>query len=269
MNILHSIILGVVEGLTEFLPVSSTAHLIIVSKVLGLRQTEFVKLFEIFIQSGAMLAVVLIYFKEIIKNKDLMKKIIISFLPTAVIGFLLYKVIKNIFFETSSLIIGAMFVVGVIFIIIEYLVKTKKLKLFKTINNQQPASPAGGLTINNSLLIGLGQSLAVLPGVSRAGSVMVTMMLMGYKREDSAKYSFLLAVPTILSAGLYDLYKSREVLDQSVNYLPQLAIGFIVSFLTAYFVIKWFIGFLQKNSLVIFGIYRIILSLLLIQLFEK
>lgn len=260
MNILHSIILGVIEGLTEFLPVSSTAHLIIVSKILGLRQTEFIKLFEIFIQSGAILAVVLIYFKEIIKNKDWMKKIIVSFLPTAIIGFLLYKVIKNIFFETNSLIIGAMFIVGVIFLLIEYLIKKENLKLNKTINH---------LTISHSLIIGLGQSLAVLPGVSRAGSVMITMMLMGYKREDSAKYSFLLAVPTILSAGLYDLYKSREILDQSINYLPQLAIGFLVSFVTAYIVIKWFIGFLQKNSLVIFGIYRIILSLILLtQLFK-
>lgn len=254
MNIIQAIILGIVEGLTEFLPVSSTAHLIITSRILNLPQTDFQKFFEVFIQSGAILAVIFLYLQYILKNKNLVKIIIFSFLPTAIIGFGLYKIIKNVFFESSILLVGSMFIIGFVFLIIECLIAKKKIVLKKSIDN---------LSLFKAVAIGFFQALAVVPGVSRAGIVMVVMMLMGYKRDESAKYSFLLAVPTILAAGLYDLYKSREIINQSINYSPQLIIGFIVSFITAYIVIRWFINYLKNNSLVIFGIYRIILSLIL------
>ncbi len=260
MTVFHSIILGVVEGLTEFLPISSTAHLIIVSKFLHLSQTEFQKFFEVFIQSGAILAVIFLYFQYVLKNKTVIKSVIFSFVPTAVIGLFLYKIIKNVFFNSNILILIAMFVIGAIFILIEILIKNKKLKLDKTINN---------LTISQAILIGLGQSLAVVPGVSRAGIVMVFMMVLGYKRDESAKYSFLLAVPTILAATGLDLFKTVKTISISSNEIILLTVGFITSLVTSYLVIKWFIGFLQRNSLIFFGIYRIVLAIILMTVFFK
>src|SRR3989304_8309065 len=117
MNLIDSLLLGIVEGVTEFLPISSTAHLIISSKLLNIPQTEFQKFFEVFIQSGAILAVVFIYWKIILKNKNLLVNIILSFIPTAIVGFLLRKVIKNIFFESFALIAVSLFVIGLFFII--------------------------------------------------------------------------------------------------------------------------------------------------------
>lgn len=255
MTILQSIILGIVEGITEFLPVSSTAHLIIVSNFLKLPQTDFQKFFEVFIQSGAIFAVVILYFNFILKNKNLIGKLMISFFPTAIVGFLLYKIIKNVFFESFILIIIALVVVGLLFIFIECLIKTKKIKLQKNINN---------ISTFEAILVGLVQSIAVIPGVSRSGIVMLFMMIRGYKRDQAAQYSFLLAAPTIFAASLYDLFKMRAIFAASTQYLPTLLIGFIVSFIVAYIVMKWFIKYLQNNTLFYFGIYRIGLAIILL-----
>ncbi len=257
MTILHAIILGIVEGLTEFLPVSSTAHLIITSQFLGLSQTEFMKFFEVFIQSGAILTVFFLYLKYLLKNKQVIKFILISFLPTAVIGLFLYKIIKNIFFKSNLLIVFTLAFVGVLFLIIEFLIKRKKIALHKTINH---------LTINHALFIGLFQSLAVIPGVSRAGIIIIGMILLGYKRQEAAKYTFLLAVPTILAATGLDFVKTIGTVSIAVNEILLLVVGFFTSFLVAYFIIKWFINYLQNNSLVVFGIYRIILAIILLQI---
>lgn len=252
MNIIHSIILGLVEGLTEFLPISSTAHLIITSKFLQISQTDFLKFFEVFIQSGAIFAVLILYYDQFIKGKNNFKNVMISFVPTAIIGFLLYKIIKNVFFNSDLLIIASLFIVGLIFIIIEHFVKNKTLVLEKSIER---------ISIKDALIIGLCQSLAVVPGVSRAGSVIVTMMLLKYKREEAALYSFLLAIPTIFAASGYDLLKTDFSIINQGNNLQLLAIGFITSFVSALFVVKWFIKYLQNNSLQNFGIYRIILAI--------
>jgi len=259
MTIFHSFILGIVEGITEFLPISSTAHLIVTSRILNLPQTDFQKFFEVFIQSGAILAVIFLYLQYVLKNKSVIKTIIFSFIPTAVIGLFLYKIIKNIFFESNILIVAAMFIIGLVFLAMEYFIKQKKLILEKSISE---------IGIKEAIIIGLGQSLAVVPGVSRAGIVMVFMMMLGYRREESAKYSFLLAVPTILAATGLDLFKTIQTVTISLREVGLLAIGFVVSLITAYLVVKWFVGFLQKNSLVVFGIYRILLALLIIQLFK-
>lgn len=253
MNILHSLILGFVEGLTEFLPISSTAHLIIVSKFLRIPQTEFLNFFEVFIQSGAILAVLILFFDKLIKNKTNFKNVMISFVPTAIIGFLLYKTIKTVFFNSQLLISGSLLVVGLIFIIIEYFIKNKKIVLEKSIEN---------ITINDAFLIGLAQSLSTIPGVSRAGSVIVVMMLLRYKREDAALYSFLLAVPTIFAASGYDLLKTDLSIINQGNNLQLLAIGFFTSFFSAMFVVKWFIKYLQNNDLRSFGFYRVVASFL-------
>ena len=255
MNVLNAIILGLVEGITEFLPISSTAHLIISSKLLNIPATEFQKFFEVFIQSGAILAVVFIYWKIILKNRNLMINIILSFFPTAVIGLLLHKVIKGVFFESFTLIAISLFVIGLFFIVFEFLLKKKIIKTDKKIIQ---------MTILQALLIGVGQSLAVVPGVSRAGAVILIMMIMSFNREESALYSFVLAVPTLLAASAFDFMKTDPQLIFAGNNPLFLFIGLTTSFLSALLAIKWFIKFLQKNSLSIFGVYRIILALLLI-----
>lgn len=254
MNLFNALILGIVEGITEFLPISSTAHLIITSKLLHLSQTEFLKFFEVFIQSGAILAVVFMYFKYILNNKKLIPKIIVSFIPTAIVGLIMEKIIKKYFFNSLQLIIVSMFIIGLAFIVFEYLVKRKKIKLVKSINR---------LDTNQAIIIGIIQSLAVIPGVSRAGAVMLGMMALGYKRNESATYSFLLAVPTILAASGLELIKIDFKILSNSNNLILLAIGFIVSFVTAYISVKWLINFLQKKSLIIFGLYRVLTSFIL------
>ena len=156
MNLFNAVILGLIEGITEFLPISSTAHLIISSKLLNIPQTEFQKFFEVFIQSGAILAVIFIYWKIILKTKSLLINIILSFIPTAVVGLLLHKVIKGVFFESFTLIAFSLFIVGLFFIIFEFLLKKGIVKTDKKMIQ---------MTIIQALIIGVGQSLAVVPGV--------------------------------------------------------------------------------------------------------
>lgn len=252
MSIIHSLILGLVEGVTEFLPISSTAHLIISSKLLNIPSSEFQKFFEVFIQSGAILAVVFVYWKIILKNRNLMVNIILSFIPTAIVGFFLHKVIKNVFFESFTLIAVSLFVIGLFFIVYEFLLKKKIVSADKKIIQ---------MTILQALLIGVGQSLAVVPGVSRAGAVILTMMVMGFNREESALYSFVLAVPTLFAASAFDFIKTDPQLIFSGNNPLFLLVGLTTSFFSALLAIKWFIRFLQKNSLSYFGVYRITLAI--------
>lgn len=254
MDIVHSIILGVVEGITEFLPVSSTFHLIFASKLLHVPSTEFLSLFEIFIQSGAILAACFLFAKDLFKDRELVKKTLVAFIPTAIIGFLLYKIIKKVFFQSDWLMVGVFVLMGVVFIVIELLIKNNKLTLKKEIKD---------ITYIQALIIGVIQSFAVIPGVSRAGAVIVGMMGMGVKREEAARFSFILAIPTIFAASGYDLLKSRNVLMSNLDNVGYLLVGFIVSFITAYIVIKWFIGYLKTHTLISFAIYRFIVTLLI------
>ncbi|PIY69015.1 undecaprenyl-diphosphatase, partial [Candidatus Roizmanbacteria bacterium CG_4_10_14_0_8_um_filter_39_9] len=204
------------------------------------------------------LAVVVIYFQYILKHPKIIHKILYSFVPTAVAGLIFYKIIKTIFFESNSLIIDAIFLIGLVFVILEYLVQKKKIKLVRSVLH---------LSNLDAIKIGFAQALAVVPGVSRSGIVMVAMMFMGFKREDAALYSFLIAVPTILAASAYDLFKMRTIVFSSLQNFPLLLVGFVMSFITAYIVVNWFIGFLKKNSLIYFGIYRIALAIILMFIF--
>jgi len=256
MNLSKTIVLGIVEGITEFLPISSTAHLIIVSKLLNIPQTDFQKLFEVFIQSGAILAVLFLYFNELKRNFKILKTLFFSFLPTALVGFFLYKIIKKVFFESLNLIIFSLFFVGVFFIIVEVLVSKKKIILKKRIEE---------IDIFQALIIGIAQSFSIVPGVSRAGAVILSMIILGYKRDESAKYSFLLSLPTIFMASFFDLYKSKDILLTSFNQIMVLMIGFFISFIFALISVKWLIGFLKKNSLIVFGTYRILLAIILLK----
>ena len=258
MNYIHAIILGIVEGITEFLPISSTFHLIYTAKALGIHDSEFTKLFEVFIQSGAILAVFLMYVKTLWNDRELAYKALVSFIPTAIVGLVLYKVIKSIFFETDWLMIGMFFLIAFVFFAIEYAITKKKLTIEKDVKS---------LSYKQAIIIGLAQSLAVVPGVSRAGSVIVAMVLLGYRRDEAARYSFVLSIPTIFAASAKDLFEMREIVTSNANNAGLLFVGFVTAFISAYFVVKWLIGFLQKNSLTPFAWYRIVVGIILLGIF--
>lgn len=252
MDYLQSVILGLVEGATEYLPVSSTFHLIWVSRLLGITQTDFQKAYEVIIQAGAILAVVFLYWKIIIKDKQLMLKVLSSFLPTAAVGFILYKIIKNIFFENYLLQLAVFIVIGVVFILYE---RYRKKKMEKTLAD---------ISYKEALIIGLVQSVAVVPGVSRAGAVILSMMFLGIRRDEAAKFSFLLAIPTLLAASALDIVKTSPILFTQIDKSGYLLIGFLAAFLSALIVVNWFTKYLQKNTLSSFGWYRIVLGIILL-----
>lgn len=259
MNLWDAIILGLVEGLTEFLPISSTFHLIFVSKSLGTGDGDFVKLFNVFIQSGAILAVLVIYWRRLVKDRALIKKTLVAFFPTALLGVLSYVLIKEVFFESEWAMTSIFVLVGALFLGFEGLVRRGWFR---------PMKPISELTYGNAIIIGIAQCLAFLPGVSRAGAVILTMMVLGFRRADAAAFSFLLAVPTLVAAGLYDLYRTREAIFASAENALLLVIGAGVSFIVAYLVIRWFIHYLQGHSLNLFGFYRLVIgSILLLVLF--
>lgn len=255
MSILHSFILGIIEGLTEFLPISSTFHLIFASQFLRIVQSEYVKMFEVVIQAGAICSLLFLYLKSLLRDRTLTLKVVLSFLPTALVGALLYKIIKSIFFGSNILMIIAFILVGLIFLVIEHLVSTHRLTLKKTLSE---------LTYQESIMIGFVQSLAVIPGVSRAGSVIVGMMSMGYRRDESARYTFLLSLPTILAAATLDLYKGREILISLTENLSALTVGFVTAFIVAYMVVKWLLKYLSTHTLKLFAWYRFVVAIFLI-----
>ncbi|MEZ4103277.1 MAG: undecaprenyl-diphosphate phosphatase [Candidatus Paceibacterota bacterium] len=254
MNFFDTLILGTVEGLTEFLPVSSTAHLIVTGNLLKIPETEFFKTFVIVIQLGAILAVVLIYWQRVLKNLNLTKKIITAFIPTAVIGFILYKIVKNFLFENLKTIALALIIGGIIIIIFEILQKNKIEK-----ENEEPLE---NISYKKSFLIGVIQALAIIPGVSRSGATIIGGMALGISRKNIVEFSFLLAVPTLLAATGYDLIQSK-IAFSSEDFLA-ISLGFLFSFVFAYLAIKFFIRFIQTNSFVIFGVYRIFAGLLIL-----
>lgn len=255
MNIFEIITLGIVEGITEFLPISSTFHLIWTSNLLGIAQTDFVKLFLVVIQAGAILAVVLLYWRDFFTNRSMIINIIATFLPTAIIGYGLYGTIKGVFFESTGFTTGVFILVGILFLVVEQLIQKKKL---------QPNKELKSLTIKDAIIIGFIQALAVVPGVSRSGAVIIGMLFMKFKREESAKYSFLVSVPIILAASLFDLYEMQDILSANTDAVPTLVVGSIIAFISAYIGIKWLIGYLQKNSLALFGWYRIVVGIILL-----
>jgi undecaprenyl-diphosphatase len=255
MGFWDAILLGIVEGLTEFLPISSTFHLIVATRILGAGEGEFAKLFNVFIQSGAILAVLFVFWERIRKDSALVKKTLVAFLPTVVLGVLAYRTIKTIFFNSYNWMIVIFILVGLVFLIFERLIKKG---IFT------PGKALASLTYRDAVLAGLAQALAFFPGVSRAGAVILMMMVLGFRRDDSAAFSFFLAVPTILAAGAYDLFKTRNLLLQSVSYIPVLVVGFAVAFAIAAFALKWLIRYLQTHTLNLFGFYRIAAGVLLI-----
>lgn len=251
MNIIQAVILGIVEGVTEFLPISSTGHLILVSELLKISQTDFVKTFEIAIQSGAILAVILLFWKKFITNIEILKRVIVAFIPTAVIGFVLYKIIKSFLLGNADIVLISLLVGGIALILIEMMFKN---------NNSKKDLDTAELTYQRAFTIGVIQSLSVIPGVSRSAATIVGGMLVGLKREAAVEFSFLLAVPTVLAATALDLKETN--FSFTSNEWMLLAVGFIVSFVVALLVIKWFIKYVQTNTFIPFGIYRIVVAVL-------
>ena len=241
MTVLQAVILGIVEGVTEFLPVSSTGHLILTSKLLGVADSNFLKSFEIAIQFGAILSVVVLYFKKIFSSKELWKKVLTAFLPTAIIGFLLYKILKDYLLSNALLVVWALAIGGVLLIVFELWY-------------------APELSYKKSFFVGLAQSLAIIPGVSRSGATIIGGLLMGINRQAIVEFSFLLAVPTMAAATGYDLYKSADSFTFGEFHI--LAIGFVISFVVAMASIVWLLKFIKTHTFIWFGVYRIVVAML-------
>lgn len=249
MNIFHAVILSIVEGVTEFLPVSSTGHMILTAKLLHIPQTEFTKSFEIIIQLGAIMAVAVLYVRTLLTNKKLFLPLVFAFVPTAVIGFTLYPVIKEFLFDNSQLTALSLFVGGVFLVLFE---KFHKPAI-------TPVVPAA-LTTKQAIMIGLFQSISIVPGVSRAGATIIGGMITGMSRRDAVEFSFLLALPTMAAATALDIVKNREVFTQ--GNIGILLVGCLVAWVTAYVSVKTFLSYVKSHSLMYFGVYRIVVSLL-------
>ncbi len=261
MKIIHAIFLGLIEGLTEFLPISSTYHLFLATQFFKIPLNEFVKLFNVFIQGGAILSVVWLYRREILGKLDLMFKTLISFLPSALAGFFLYRPIKDIFMIQHWLQTLFFLFIGALFFLFEGLIKKGSIILEKKISS---------LTLFEAVLIGTSQIIAFIPGVSRAGIVLLIMMLLGYRRADAALFSFFLAIPTIIGASLFDLFKSRHSLNSFFGQVFPLSLGFFISFIVAMMAVRWFVAYLQKHTLNLFAFYRLFLgSLILLWFYWK
>lgn len=249
MTIVESIILGVVEGLTEFLPISSTAHLVIASEILRVPESTFLGSFIIAIQLGAIASVVVLYWKTILWDIETMKRVMAAFIPTALVGFALYAIIKNVLFENLTVIAWALLLGGVVLIMFERLHR---------ISPREGHIPLSHLPYSHAILIGCAQSLAVIPGVSRAGATIIGGLSLGLERKEIVEFSFLLAIPTMLAATGYDLIKSGT--SFAVGDWQLLAIGFIIAFVAAYLSVRFLISFVSTHSFESFGWYRIVLG---------
>jgi len=252
MSFVSAVVLGVVEGLTEFLPISSTAHLILVGKFLKLPSDVFLSSFDIAIQSGAILAVVYLFAGKLLADKSLLLKVLAAFVPTAIVGFTIYKLFKTYLAGNLMITVLALFFGGVFLIWFErYYFKQEK---------EPTAFSLDKLNYGQAMLIGLAQTLAVIPGVSRSAATIVSGMAIGLSREAVVEFSFLLAIPTMLAATVYDLYKNVDTFQASQ--FGYLIVGFAVSFAVALWAVKFLLRYIQKNDFTAFGYYRIIIAIL-------
>ena len=249
MTLLQALILGIIEGLTEFLPVSSTAHLILANQALRIAETEFVKSFDIIIQLGAILSVVVLYWKKF-WNVEVLTKLTVAFIPTGIIGLTVYELVKGYLLENVPLVVFALVAGGIALILFD----RRRVEGGDAIDFTE-------ITYKRALLIGLFQALAMIPGTSRSAATIIGGSLLGVSRRTIVEFSFMLAVPTMLAASLYDLLKSHEAIATD---LPALAVGFVVSFATAILAIKGFLAVVKRRSFAAFGLYRIVLGIIVL-----
>lgn len=259
MNTIQSIIVAIVEGLTEFLPISSTGHMIITEKILGITENDFIKVFTVAIQLGAILAVVVLYWKKFINFKQwqFYLKLAAAVVPALIFGALFNKKIDALL-ESSLTVAITMLVGGIILLFVD--------KLFKNpvIDSEEKIS------LPKAITIGFWQCIAMIPGVSRSAASIIGGMQQRLTRSAAAEFSFFLAVPTMLAATVYKLYKyHKEAGGFSSIEMKQLAIGNIVAFVVALLAIKFFIGFVKKYGFRVWGVYRIIVGFVLLLLIYK
>jgi len=252
MNFIQAIILAVIEGLTEFLPISSTGHMIIGSSFMGMKPNDFSKLFMIVIQLGAILSVVVLYFKRFFKSVDFYVKLIVAFIPAAVFGLLLSDYIDNLL-ENVTVVAISLLVGGIILLFVD--------KWF----NRPSIHEEENINYLTALKIGLFQCIAMIPGVSRSGASIVGGMSQKLTRKVAAEFSFFLAVPTMFAATakkMYDFFKDGHTI--SPEQVKILVLGNMIAFIVALIAIKSFIGFLNKHGFKLFGYYRIAMGLILL-----
>ena len=245
MDLLSAVILAVIEGLTEFLPVSSTGHVILAATLLNVAETPFVKSFELALEFGSILAVVVLYWRFFL-DFEILKRLIVAFVPTGIVGVLIYPYFKNVLFGNDQVVLWALLLGGVFIILFEW--RYKQRAQIKDIAK---------IPYVHCFIIGVFQSISVIPGVSRSAPTIMGGLALGMKRETVVLFSFLLAVPTMVAASGYDLLLSySEFSSGQVNFL---LVGFVASFLVALPAIKLFLGYVRRHSFIPFGVYRIIL----------
>ena len=246
MTLMESIFLGALEGMTEFLPVSSTGHLILLSSLLGLEQTEAHKSYEIAIQLGSILAVLFYYTKRVFSSKDLWLKIGVAFIPTGLSGLFLYSTIKSLF--TPNTVVYMLIIGGIIMIVLEMFRKEDRGVHLEEVSYKQ------------AVMIGIAQSFAMVPGTSRSAATIIGGLLSGLNRRAAVEFSFILAVPTMTIATAYDLYKNAA--HFVVDDWSLLGIGFVSAFFFALLAIRFFLAFVSKYSFIPFGVYRILIGMI-------
>jgi len=258
MNIIHVVILAIIEGLTEFLPVSSTGHLVIASSIMGISKDEFVKLFEIVIQLGAILAVVVLYFKRFFRSIDFYVKLVIGVIPAVIFGLLLKKRI-DLLLESPLVVAIAFIVGGVILLFVDEWFNKPTIDDEKEINHI------------TALKIGFFQCLAMVPGVSRSAASIVGGMTQKLSSKAADEFSFFLEVPTMFGAtikDLYDFYKHGNITAADMHHdIKYLLIGSVIAFIVALMAIKSFITFLEQKGFKLFGVYRILAGIVIIVLY--
>jgi len=249
MTLVQSIIIAIVEGITEFLPVSSTGHMILTSSLMQIHDEEFVKTFEIAIQLGAIMAIVLMYSKRFLQDIQIYFKLTAAFLPTAVVGLLAYDFIKSVLFNpvivSTSLVVG-----GIVLILIDK----------KVVEKEQKFDDVSELPYKNAIFIGLIQCLSMIPGVSRAAATIIGGVFNKLDKNQATEFSFLLAVPTMFAATGYDLLKTN--IDFTSDQLMMLGVGLIVAFITAWLAVKVLLKIVMNYGFKHFGYYRIIIGLI-------
>ncbi|MBI5813553.1 MAG: undecaprenyl-diphosphate phosphatase [Meiothermus silvanus] len=250
MTAFEALVLGVIEGLTEFLPVSSTGHLTLAAHLLKIpvESDNFAKSFLIVIQLGAILAVLSLYLKRFLQDFEVWKRIVVAFIPTGIIGFGLYRVIKDHILGNDLIVVVALVGVGVVLLFVD-----------RWLQGHQRYDDVARMPLGRALLIGTFQGLAaIFPGTSRSAATIVGGMLSGLSRRAAAEFSFILAVPTMLAASGYDLYKSANTFPHEGYGL--MAIGFVAAFITALLTVRWLLEFVSRNTFVPFAIYRILIG---------
>ncbi len=253
MDPFHAIILGAIEGATEFLPISSTGHLILASHLLGIPDSAFLTSFEIAIQLGAICAVALLYWRSFLKI-DILKRLLAGFIPTAVIGFLLYSFVKHYLLTNELIVIVALIVGGVFLIGFELIHK----------ENQDAPEDVTAITYRQAALVGIFQSFAMVPGVSRSAATIVGGLALGIRRAAIVEFSFLLAVPTMGAAVALDVLKTYKSFP--IDALPTMAYGFATAFIVALLAIRFLLSYVKKAGFIPFGVYRILIALFFLTL---